>query len=317
MASPLVSIICTCYNHGKYIQEALKSVAEQDHDPIELIIIDNGSRDDSVKQIQNWILSHQQRININTIFRPTTLNYCRSFNLGLAMIKGKYVIDLSGDDVLLPGHVSTAVKSLENHPESIYFSNAFLEEAHKPLSTFYPVNDENKPLSEVVAGDIYEQVVQRTPVSAPTLVFPAQLLLNEGAYDEDLSYEDFDIIVRLARKYRFVFNEHIGVKKRILKSSFSAQQYRVRSSVMLPSTLKVCKKIREMNRTQQEDNALASRVMFEAKHALASANFDAAAGFLDLAEEIGETGIRFRLLRIWERTQWDLSFFYKWLLMIR
>jgi glycosyltransferase involved in cell wall biosynthesis len=310
MTSPLVSIICTCYNHGKYIQEALDSVAVQNYSSIELVIIDNGSQDDSVKQIKDWVLSHQHKISIETVFHPRTLNYCRSFNLGLAMIKGEYVIDLSGDDVMLPGHVATAVKTLEDHPDSVYFSNAFLEEAHKPLSTFYPVDDEGKPLTEVVSGDIYEQVVQLTPLCAPTLVFPTQLLVRGGGYDEGLSYEDFDVIVRLARNYNFIFNEQVGVRKRILKSSFAAQQYRVRNSVMLPSTLKVCHKIREMNRTQQEDAALAKRVMFEAKHALASANFDVAAGFLDLAEEMGMTGIRFRVFRIWEKTRFDFSFLY-------
>lgn len=311
MTSPLLSIICTCYNHGKYIQEALNSVAEQNYHPMELLIIDNGSRDDAVKQIEDWVQSNQRRFNVKTILRPYALNYCRSFNLGLAMIKGKYVIDLSGDDVLLPEHVATAVQTLENHPESVYFSNAYLEEAYRPLSTFYPVNDGAKPLTEVASGNIYEKVVQRTHLCAPTLVFPTQLMVKEGGYDERLSYEDFDIIVRLSRKYNFVFNEHIGVKKRILKSSFSAQQYRARNSIMLPSTLKVCYKIREMNRTEEENKALTNRLMFEAKHALASANFHAATGFLDLAEEIGVSGIRFRLFRLWERIQLDLSFLYR------
>jgi glycosyltransferase involved in cell wall biosynthesis len=317
MKSPLVSIICTCYNHEEYIQEALNSVAEQNHYPIELVIIDNGSRDESVRQIHNWIQGKPQKINIKTLLHPNTLNYCRSFNLGLAIIKGKYVLDLSGDDVLLPGHVATAVKTLENHPESVYFSNAFLEEKDKPLLTFYPVNSENKPATEVVSGDIYEQVIHRTHLCAPTLVFPTQMLRGEGGYDEGLSYEDFDIIVRTARKYNFVFNEHIGVKKRILKSSFAAQQYRVRSSVMLPSTLMVCRKIKGMNRTQQEDKALLSRLMYEAKHALASANFDVAAGFLDLAGQIGVSGFRFRLFSLWAKTKLDLSFLYKRYVSIR
>lgn len=317
MKSPLVSIICTCYNHGEYIQGALNSIAEQDHCPIELVIIDNGSHDESVRQIQNWLRLKPQKINIKALFHPNTLNYCRSFNLGLAMIKGKYVIDLSGDDILLPGHVAMAVKTLENNPGSVYFSNAFLEEKDKPLSTFYPVNSENKPITEVVSGDIYEQVIHRTHLCAPTLVFPTQMLRGEGGYDESLSYEDFDIIVRTARKFYFVFNEHIGVKKRILESSFAAQQYRVKSSVMLPSTLMVCHKIKDMNRTQQEDKALVSRLMYEAKHALASANFDVAAGFLDLAGKTGVSGFWYRLFSLWAKTKLDLSFLYKHYVSLR
>lgn len=310
MDASLVSVICTCYNHAKYIQHALDSVIEQSHSYLELIIIDNGSHDDSVDQIQRWSDYNQGIIPVHAIFHPTPLNYCQSFNQALAMVKGEYVIDLSGDDVLLPHHVARAVETLEGHPTSVYFSNALLEEEGKS-TTFYPVGKERKPLEQVASGDIYRQVIHRTVVCAATLVFPAAILLDEGGYDENLSYEDFDIIVRLARKYHFVFNDHIGVKKRILKSSFSAQQYRVRHSVMLPSTLKVCYKILEMNRTAQENEALTIRLMFETKHALASANFEVADGFLNLAGQMGVSGWRYFLFKIWAKLKLDLSFFYK------
>lgn len=311
MNDPLVSVICTCYNHANYIQDALDSVVGQSHSSVELIIIDNGSRDNSLHQIQVWLSSKQGKVPIHTIFRASPLNYCQSFNQALTMIKGQYVIDLSGDDVLLPHHVAIAAKTLQGHPSSIYFCNAFLEEEGRTLSAFYPVGRDDKPLTAVASGDIYRQVIHRTVVCAATLVVPTHILLDEGGYDENLSYEDFDILVRLARRHHFIFNEHIGVKKRILKSSFSSQQYRVRSSAMLPSTLKVCYKISEMNRTQQENDALGIRLMFEAKHALASANFEAAHGFLELAGQMRVSGTRYFLFKLWAKIELDLSFFYK------
>src|SRR5690606_14100310 len=138
MEAPLVSVICTCFNHAAHIEEALQSVAEQSYDPLELSIIDNGSGDDSVKKIQNWVLGNQQRISLKTLFPPQPLNYCQSFNLGLAMIRGKFLIDLSGDDVLLPGHADMAVKILEDHPSCIYFSNALLIKEGGVSEAFYP-----------------------------------------------------------------------------------------------------------------------------------------------------------------------------------
>lgn len=307
----LVSVICTCYNHEEYIQDALDSVVAQSHPHLELIIIDNGSRDDSASAIQGWVDHHEGFIPVHTIFRPSTVNYCQSFNQALSMVKGNYVIDLSGDDVLLPDHVATALETLEDRTNCIYFSNALLEEEGKPTSVFYPVGEDTMPLKPVASGDIYQQVIHNTVVCAATLVFPKATLVEEGGYDENLSYEDFDILVRLARKHHFTFNPHIGVKKRILNSSFSSQQYRRRNSVMLPSTLKVCHKILRMNRTAQENEALLSRLMFEAKHALASANFEVAQGFLNLAGQMGGSGWHYSLFAIWARVRWDLSFFYE------
>lgn len=317
MDSPLVSVICTCYNHGEFIREALDSVAWQHYDNVELLVIDNGSSDCSGVRIGEWIDQHREKLKIKSIFHPKTINYCQSFNQGLATINGKYVVDLSGDDVLLPGHLSDAVHTLERHPETVYFSNAYLEKEPGSLIPFYALDKGGGLVKKVPSGDIYAHAVRQSLLCPPTLVFPSKLMVREGGYDESLSYEDFDIIVRMARRYPFSFCENLGVKKRILKTSFSARQYRVKESIMLPSTLKVCRKIQQMNRTVEEDHALAFRVMFEAKHALASANFDVAAGFLDLAEELRVSGPRYTLFRFWEKFRMDLSSLYRWLLGFR
>lgn len=310
MNIPLVSVICTCYNHREYIQEALDSVVRQDYPSVELVIIDNGSWDDSARHIESWAERSAGRIAVTTIIRASPINYCRSFNQALALISGKYVIDLSGDDALLSSHIRSAVEKLEANPSHLYFSNAFLETAGKRRATFYRVNSHGQASVGVDSGYIYQQVVARTPICAPTLVFPTAILRAEGGYDEDLAYEDFDIIVRLARKYPFLYNDQIGVKKRVLSSSFSAQQYRVRNSKMLPSTLKVCHKIRHMNYTEQENQALMERIMYETKHALASANFDVALGFLDLATEIDVHTWHINLYRWWAKAKLDLSALY-------
>lgn len=311
MNHPLVSIICTCYNQGAYIEEALDAVITQSYEAIELIIIDNGSKDHSVEVIRNWVGLNPDK-EIGTVFNFPSINYCKAFNQGLQKAKGKYIIDLAGDDLLLPDHVKTAVNTLESGTAGVYFSNAFLDrEKQGTPDVFYSVGKEERVLKEVLSGDIYRHVVQKHFLCAATMVFRAEILKKEGGYDEELSYEDFDILVRLARRYEFVFNGNIGVKKRILKTSFSANQYRIKNCVMLPSTLKVCRKIQAMNRSLQENQALQWRVMYETKHALASANFDIAARFLDLAKEIGTSGFRYHLFRLWGKTRLDLSYLYK------
>ena len=311
MTPPLVSIICTSYNHGDFVTEALDSVIQQNYGNIELIIIDNGSQDGSVRIINEWLANHKGTVGVRAIFHQTTINYCRSFNQVLSTAKGKYIIDLSGDDVLLQGHLKNAVEVLENGAAAVCFSNAYLvAPSEKNSQTFYPINQDGRTINPVTSGNIYSLVVQKNFLCAPTLVFKADALVKEDGYDETLSYEDFDIIVRMARKHKFIFNDHIGVRKRVLNSSFSAQQYKARSSIMLPSTLKVCRKIRSMNRSQEENQALRFRVMYETKHALASANFVVAERLLDLAAEIGVSGLKYHLFRTWAKFRWDISPIY-------
>ncbi|MEP0713231.1 MAG: glycosyl transferase, partial [Algoriphagus sp.] len=136
------------------------------------------------------------------------------------------------------------------------------------------------------------------------------MLRQEGGYDASLSYEDFDIQIRLTSKYPVVFSDHIGIYKRKHANSLSAQQYRRYRSVMLPSTLRICEKIRDINTSLTEKSALKTRVIFELKHALWSANFDVAQGFVALAKELEVEGVEFRLYRLWLWLKLDISWLY-------
>jgi len=143
------------------------------------------------------------------------------------------------------------------------------------------------------------------------LVFRAAHLKAIGGYDADLAYEDFDVLCRLARIHPFCYSPHLGLRKRILPSSFSSSQYASRKSVMLESTLKVCQKINSMNTTEEESEALYKRLMYEAFHALASANFEVAKGFLDLASGINPRSSKLMAFKLWQKTALDISALYQ------
>jgi hypothetical protein len=141
-------------------------------------------------------------------------------------------------------------------------------------------------------------------------VFNAKILEKEGGYDSGLYYEDFDIQLRLARKHQVVFSDHIGVMKRQHANSLSSGQYQRYKSKMLPSTLIVCEKVKAMNIHPEEDKALGKRILYELKHALWSANFEPAAGFVKLGEEIGLKGIKFAIYKLWLKKRYDFSWLY-------
>ena len=308
---PLVTIICTAFNHEVYIEQALDSVLAQDYPKLELIIVDNASQDRTKKIIENRTLVNPNKIPIQKIFRVDPLPYCASFNDAFLLSKGKYFIDLSGDDSLQPDHIRYSVDKLESNPDAVIcFSDAYLKKGKGQLKTFYPRDKEGHLQSTVMQGDLYEKLVKMHMILSVTMMVRSESFKSIGMYDESLSYEDFDIMVRLAREHPFIFSDHIGVVKNIHSKSLSSGQYRTRNSIMLPSTLKVCYKIKAMNRTEGEDKALKERVIFELKHTLFSANFDVAEGFLELAKSLGASGLVFWIFRMWAKNQWDISGFY-------
>ncbi|MFD2037656.1 glycosyltransferase family 2 protein [Belliella marina] len=307
---PLVSIICTVFNQEAFVNECLDSVAAQGYRDFELIIIENGSKDRSRSLVRPWIEKHPH-LSIQAIYHEVPLPYCESFNKGLQLSRGKYIIDLSGDDLIFPFHLEKSVGKLEKNPAAAFcFSDAELFEYGKKPKTFYQRSPQGMLLDRVQEGDLYMQIVAGNPVLSVTMVFDASKLKEAGGYDEALAYEDFDIMIRLSRYHLAVFSDHIGVGKRLHPASFSSKQYLPKLSVMLPSTLKVCQKIKSMNENQEEDRALSIRVLYEAKHALWSANFEVASGFLELAKSLDVKGIEYGFFRNWAKLKLDLSRLY-------
>src|SRR5436190_1043366 len=97
MQSPLVTVVCLCYNHQKFVREALDSIFEQTYDHIQIIIIDDGSTDQST-EIINKIIDGRDDVLFLSLKNNT--GYCKAFNKALPHIKGDFFIDFSCDDVM-------------------------------------------------------------------------------------------------------------------------------------------------------------------------------------------------------------------------
>jgi glycosyltransferase involved in cell wall biosynthesis len=109
---PLVSIVVPCYNHGKYVREAIESVASQDYPRIELIVLDDGSTDDT-----RALLAHYTgRFHVES---HPNMGQSRTLNKGWAMSRGEILAYLSADDFLLPGAVAAAVEKLAASPDVV------------------------------------------------------------------------------------------------------------------------------------------------------------------------------------------------------
>ncbi|WP_194774362.1 glycosyltransferase [Pararhodonellum marinum] len=311
MKNPLVSIICICFNQEKFVYDALSSLINLDFYPLEIFLVDNGSKDKSREVINTWYWLHKEHFKITKMFYDQSQSYCEVFNKALALSKGKYIIDFSCDDILLKGHLHHALASFSENPKAkAYSSQAMLiNETGEALGLF----SERKKNNIVPKGFIYRELVGFNCICTSTLVFDSTTLKLEGGYDETLVYEDFDILVRLARSHPFAYSEFVGVKKRLHQNAFSKQQYQVKTSRMLPSTFKVCMKIKLMNETEEENEALQFRVMHELKHALASANFAVALKFIALANAIEVSDPKLVLYTLWAKSRIDLSFFYAWM----
>ncbi len=293
MNKPLVSVICLCHDQGKYVQQAIESVLKQTYEHIELIVIDDASKDNSQAVIENLSKIHGFHAHFNT----KNLGNCKSFNTGFKLSQGKYLIDLAADDVLLPERVQIGVEQLEQAGPAygVHFCDVEInDENGKRIGTHYKRDAHGQLLDTVPGGDIYKDLVERYLISAPSMMMSRQVLSDLNGYDEELTYEDFDFWVRSSRKYKYIFTDQILLKKMVLSNSLSSILYKKKNRHAL-STAKVCEKILEMNSSEEENLALLKRINYELKWSLITENWEASDIFMKLKGKLGYTSFRYQL----------------------
>jgi hypothetical protein len=154
----LVSIIVNNYNYGRFVGEAIESALAQTYDPVEVIVVDDGSSDDSRDRISPF------GDRIRTLFKANG-GQASSFNAGFAASRGDIVLFLDADDVLVPTAVEWAVPR---------FADASVAKVHWPLRVIdqhgVPTG-EIEPDAALPGGDLATTVLTQGPeasVSSPT-----------------------------------------------------------------------------------------------------------------------------------------------------
>jgi glycosyltransferase involved in cell wall biosynthesis len=273
--NPLVSIICLAFNHEKFVVETLDSVVQQNYQPIELIIVDDCSTDNTKLVINNWLSTHPEvQFIVNEINKGNT----KSFNNALKFAKGEYIIDLAADDLIVPNGIELQINAFQNSKFKnlgVVYGNAEIINEDGSFNSFYfPVNENGKVIAKRAIGDIYSSVLSTgdSICSVSALIKKSVFDFLEG-YDETLDYEDLDSWIRASREYEFDFVDEVLVKKRTVTNSLGSNFYKKKHKIN-KSTYKILRKALGLNRSKMEDLALQKRVHHEIIHSFKYRNLN-------------------------------------------
>ena len=121
MSNPLVSVIITNYNYGKYVGDAIKSALFQTYKPIEIIIVDDGSTDNSKVVIKPFL----QNENVHFI-KQNNQGQAKAKNKGSRLAKGNYVAFLDGDDVWVEDKLEKQMNLFSRSKIGVVYSDIML-----------------------------------------------------------------------------------------------------------------------------------------------------------------------------------------------
>jgi glycosyltransferase involved in cell wall biosynthesis len=181
---PTVSIIIPCFNYGRFLAEAIESALEQTHAPLEVIVIDDGSSDDSFDVASRFVPA------IQVLTQPNS-GLVAVLNRGLRHVNGEHFVILSADDVLRPSYVETLLHALLEQPGAAYAYSAM--EYFGARSGVFPA----KPFSPalLLAGNY---------INATALTRRADALAVGGFHSNpENAWEDWDFWLRLLEAGRY------------------------------------------------------------------------------------------------------------------
>lgn len=243
---PLISVIIPCYNHAHFLPDAISSVSDQTYKNVEIIIIDDGSTDETEKVSRSFE-------NVKYHFQKNR-GLPASRNAGFSFSNGGYIVFLDADDWLYPAAIETNLSYLLKDRSLAFVSGAYDNIFSNPARTVECKNE--------LTAEPYVQLLNRNYIGVPAAVMYSRSVLEEFHFDEALkSCEDYDLYLRIARKYPVL---HHNLK--IAAYRKHATNMSLNYDRMLNTALEVLEKQKPFLKTKEENEAYHSGIAFWKKY---------------------------------------------------
>jgi alpha-1,3-rhamnosyltransferase len=212
---PLVSMLIPCYNHEYFVRECIESVILQDYKNIELLIIDDGSSDDSIQTINELQQRCQDRF-VRFEFRArANQGLSATINEALQWSEGKYFAAIASDDRLHENKTSFLIERIEQEIEVAgIFSGCQLINASGQVIGHVPGTQKYYNLDDVI--------MHRHSIHAATQLLKKDVLLEVGCYAENVYTEDWYMWLKITEagyKLKTISEELVDYRKHATNSS--------------------------------------------------------------------------------------------------
>jgi len=229
---PTVSVIIPVYNAENYIEETLKSVFNQSYTDYEIIVVDDGSTDNTPEILNRY------GDKIIYIRQENSGGPSSPRNRGIKIAKGKYIALFDSDDLMFEKKLQSDVNILDNCPDvSLVFSNFVVLEKDGPRRSSWFDKENVKTIIDSIPKKkidinayrferpIYHEILNNNFIGTSTVVLRREAIFEVGLFDDSLiGIEDLDMWLRFSKaKKIFAYTTDVLSYYRYLKSGISRQ----------------------------------------------------------------------------------------------
>lgn len=218
---PLTSVLIPLYNHAPYIAECLDSVLAQEHENLELLLIDDGSSDDGFAIAMRWKEAHADRFARIEFERQVNAGITKTFDRLLRKSTGSAILVLASDDVLLPGSISSRLLLLQQPGVMAVFGDAIPIDGESKVTGTSAMAELGRPCSRAAMSDprtLPWELIFRWNVYGSVLMCRREGLLNpdgSSVLNLEIFSEDMQLYYLLASRDALRFLNQPVVKYRV------------------------------------------------------------------------------------------------------
>lgn len=204
----MFSIVVPLYNKELSVQNTLESVINQTFPEFEIIVVNDGSSDNSVNKVN---LIEDNRIRI---IHQENQGVSAARNKGIKLAKYEWIAFLDADDLWEPNHLEEMSKLIRKYPLQKFFSTSFVSIQSEPITKPVLTNSSNE--EDYIVDDYFQGMLEKHLVCVGSVVMHKSVIGQIGDFNETLSIgEDLDCWARIGKYYSLVKSDKITFTYRL------------------------------------------------------------------------------------------------------
>jgi len=221
--APRVSVVIPTFNRATLVERAIDSVLGQTHSAFEIIVVDDGSTDNTSTTLRN---KYSDKL---VVFQQSNRGVSAARNVGIAHATGNWIALLDSDDEWLPSKLAQQLALIKNHTDCLLCHTDEIW-----IRNGVRVNAMNKHKKS--GGDIYQQCLPLCAISPSSVIFQKQLLDDVGNFDETLpACEDYDLWLRICAQHKVHYMDqkllvkYGGHEDQLSRKHWGMDRFRIKS----------------------------------------------------------------------------------------
>ena len=220
-----ISVIIPTFNRGNLIANSIKSVLNQTYKNLEIIVVDDGSTDNTTEEVSKIM---DERVRYIKLTKNSGGSNAR--NIGIQNASGKYISFQDSDDIYYPEKLERQFKNIINKKSNLDFCKIKVI-FNKSHIKFYPNNRQEKSIAE---GNMFNELISRGNFISTQAMLIKKSFMTKFFFDTKLPrLQDFDLILRMIPKVKISYTKNVLVELHLQKDSVTLSQIKLKKAILI------------------------------------------------------------------------------------